>query len=256
MFNTFEKIQQLTRQLFPTGRAFYAPTGGVLDKLYKGLARGDERVFNDNKSILYTILPDNPNFTAADASIWEKRLGLIDGTGIDLELRKNAITRKINHPGTIPARQSADYLQDQLHAAGFTGVFVHENLTGMSIEGILTAATDDLAQLGDSQLADAQLGNPMSYYPDLFLPIFQLNDHQLGDAQLNNTGFKNKIVNYIDETKDELFNTGNNFRIFVIGGATLGTFGTVDNDRKDEFRQTVLRIKPSRTVGYLLVNYT
>ena len=106
---TKDKILQLTDQLMPEGRAFRIVKDGNNEKREKALATYKAKGVDDCYSILYSILPDNPNFTEEDAAKWEKRLGLIvQDSSVPLEDRKAAILRKYNHPGTIPARQSAD----------------------------------------------------------------------------------------------------------------------------------------------------
>ena len=78
---TQQKIMALTRQLYPTGRAFKMPAGGWLEKLHHALGISEAKAYNDAVSLLNGLLPDNPNFTEEDASTWEVRLGMIDGTG-------------------------------------------------------------------------------------------------------------------------------------------------------------------------------
>src|SRR5690348_13526035 len=121
-----ERIKQLTKQLFPTGRAFRGPKDGVLRKLMDGLAESEKRAYDDAVSILNSAIADNDQFSADDATDWERRLGLITGDGVSLADRKLAILRKYNHPGEIKAREHYLFLQKQLQDAGFN-VYVHEN---------------------------------------------------------------------------------------------------------------------------------
>lgn len=121
-----ERIKKLTRNLYPRGRAFKMPYGGVFDKLHNALSVSENEALQSAVSILDSILPDNDNFTALDAADWERRLGLITNESLSLEIRKAAIRRKMNHPGTISARQHYLYLQGQLQAAGFD-LYVFEN---------------------------------------------------------------------------------------------------------------------------------
>ena len=85
---SIDKIKKLTKQLFPTGRAFNYPIGGGLDKLMSSLAESEKRAIDDNYSILDQILPDNSNFSADDATKWENRLGMITVSGVSLTDRK------------------------------------------------------------------------------------------------------------------------------------------------------------------------
>lgn len=247
------KLLNLARQLYPTGKAFKMPVGGYLEAMHKGLGKSEERFYIDALALLYSILPDNANFTSDDATDWERRLGLITNLDVDLEDRKAAIKRKMNHPGTIKARQHRLYLQTQLQAAGFN-VWVHENIP--EINPIYWLIDQLYGQLGDSQLNDDQLGDFFSAHPELVYFI-QLDDAQLGDAQLGEYFWINKVVNYITKEKDLFFSIGNNFRsVFFIGGETAGTYASVDTEREAEFRQLILKIKPAQSVALLFINYT
>jgi len=220
MFN-IDLIKKLTRQLFPTGRAFNYPEGGNLDKLVEGLAESEKQAVDDVNSILFQILPDNVNFTAEDASKWENRLGMINGSGLPLADRKAAIIRKMNHPGDIPARQSWDYLENSLQAAGFD-VYVHENLSEIPVVG----------------------------------SVIQLNQIQCGQYQVGAAPFLFKVVNSLDNEIDKNFVVSTDYRsTFVIGGAVFGTSANVSALREAEFRQLILKIKPVQTVAFLNINY-
>ena len=220
MFN-INLIKKLSRQLFPTGRAFNYPEGGNLDKLVESLAESEKRAVDNVDSILFQILPDNDDFTADDASKWENRLGMINGSGLPIADRKSAIIRKMNHPGDIPARQSWDYLQNSLQAAGFD-VYVHENLAEVPILGTTI-------QSGQIQSGQYQSGSA----PYLF-----------------------KVANSLDSEIDKNFIISTDFRsTFVVGGAVFGTSANVSALREKEFRQLILKIKPVQTVAFLYINY-
>jgi uncharacterized protein YmfQ (DUF2313 family) len=233
--SVLDRILKLANQLYPKGRVFKMQLDSEFRKLNEALGLSEERAYNDALAILNSILPDNPSFTEDDATDWERRLGLITNLSVSFDDRKAAILRKMNHPGTIPARQHFLYLEGQLQAAGFN-VFVFENKFPDGGGGIETR--DALTVSGGVGLGTVQLG-----------------DGQLGDNQLGG-GFTNVIVNYIDEEIDFLFNVGSNLRkTFFIGADPVGDFANVDINRKDEFRQLILKIKPAQMVGYLFINY-
>lgn len=247
-----DKLLKLTRQLYPTGRAFRIPKGGELEKMHKAFNESELTAYNDSVSILDSILPDNDNFTALDASQWEERLGMITNSSVSLGDRKSAIKRKMNHPGDIPARQSWDYLQDSLQLAGFN-VFVYENIPEQTPQGVLLPSTG-AGQQGMGQQGDFQQGSAISYYPSLFVPAQQ--GIQQGSFQQGGYVYTNKVANHIDEDLDKFFNFGANYKsAFFIGGPTKGSFADVDVNRKDEFRQLILKIKPVPTVAVLFINY-
>jgi uncharacterized protein YmfQ (DUF2313 family) len=230
----FDKIIVLTKQLYPTGRAFRVAVDSYKLRLHKALAISEAQAYTDALSTLNSALPDNDDFTEEDASAWEHRLGLITNELVSLANRKAAIIRKMNHPGTVPARQHYLYLESQLQAAGFD-VYVHENRFHLGGGVYETRTPDDVT--GSSA------------------NIVQHNDIQHGDAQ-HGTGIWNVIVNNLDEELDSTFNVGSNLRsTFFIGGPYVGDYADVDENRKLEFRQLILKIKPVQTAGYLFINY-
>jgi hypothetical protein len=232
MSNKFVKI---SKQLYPTGRAFRVAEGSELEKLHEALSESESRLDLDSMSILNSILPDNDNFTELDAELWENRLGLITNSDVSLDDRKLAIIRKMNHPGDIPARQSWDYLQDRLRSAGFD-VYVHENLD-------LVPPSEYVG----SDITGISLHSSSNYHANL--GIYHGN-YDSGSI------FYNCVANSIYEEKDAFFDVGSNLKsTFYIGGENIGDIATVPVDRKLEFRQLILRIKPVQTIGFLLINY-
>lgn len=227
----FDKLVQLAKQLYPTGLAFKMPFGGEFEDFTKALALSSERFYNDSRSILFAILPDNNNFTVADAQDWERRLGLPDGSASTLSDRKAAIARKLNAPGINPAKGHYLNLERELRLAGFN-VYVHENTTG----------TSPLAATGNSYLTPVQYGNP-----------------QYGSNLQYGSVHNNLIANRINESEDLFFNLAGTYkRTFFIGGqvvAGLITPANVPVSRKAEFRELILKLKRAHTVGFLIINY-
>jgi uncharacterized protein YmfQ (DUF2313 family) len=252
-----EKLLRLTKKLYPTGRAFRIPAGGEIEKFHLALAESEEQAFNDAVSILDSILPDNDNFSVEDAQQWEERLGMISNPLVSLSDRKLAIIRKMNHPGDIQARQSWDYLQNSLQAAGFD-VYIYENIPELSIEQLflnVSSGSGAVGQQGLGQQGDFQQGSPYSVYHGLF-EVAQQGIGQQGDFQEGSYIYKNKVANYIDEDLDKMFNFGSNYRsTFYICDSVLGSFAEVDINRKEEFRQLILKIKPVQSIGILFINY-
>ncbi len=224
----FDKLMKLTRQFYPTGRAFNMPRSGYFESLHQGLALSEERAYIDINSILSNILPDNSGFTIEDVRDWERRLGMIVNESVSLEDRKIAIKAKMNFPGEVKARQAGTWIERQLQAAGFD-VYVYENLAGIS---------------------------PLAFSSDpSVLEYLQHGDFQHGD-QMHGKVYTNKVVNKIDPLKDKFFNEGGSYRAsFFIGGPTAGSFANVDINRLSEFRQLILRTKPAQDVAFLFVNF-
>lgn len=223
-----DEILDLTKQLYPTGRAWWMPKNSIFEKIHLGLAYSESRTHSATREILDSILPDNDTFSEADAVRWEQALALITPENVDLEDRKEAILRKMQFPGSVPARQHYLFIQGELQKAGFA-VYVHENRFGDPPAAIsLSAAIYD-------QINYDQVTYGFEGYEDA-----------------------TTIANHIEEEKDEDFNFGNiiNARAtFFIGGPTFPNRAEVDPDRKKEFRELILKMKPAQTAGILLIDY-
>ena len=255
-----EKIIGLTKQLYPTGRAFSIFKGGWYYRLHKGLAESEARAYNDALGILNSILPDNPFFTAENATEWERRLGLINGTGVDLEDRKLAIKRKMNYPGTMKPRENWMNLEHQLQASGFN-VWVHENRfykggQWVTIDPSEALPKVDYGEMGEFEMGEDEMGDNFSYYADLF-KYSEMGEIEMGEGERGGWIYLNKVVNNIEQSEDELFNpTDKLVATFYICGEIFGTFAEVPEVRKDEFRQLILKLKEVNTVAFLIINYT
>lgn len=232
-----EQIQKILKQLQPRGRAFEVKKGTNVDRLFSVFASSIGDSVDSVESILDEILPDNPNWTSEICAKWEKRLGMVIQTDdVPVADRIEAIKRKYTHPSNILARQSVDYLQDEIRLAGFSNVYVHENIprsypqnfVGSNVTGIaVTSATTEHA-------VDIVHGNVT-----------------FGSL------WENVVANHIDESRDAWFDVGSNTSdIFYIGGANIGDFINIDSNRKSEFRQLILKLKPITDVAILFVNYT
>lgn len=226
------QIRALTAQLYPTGRAF--GVRGWLGGLHDALSLSEAQAYSDALGILDSILPDNPNFTAQDATDWERRLGLITNTSALLSTRMALIQRRMNHPGTIKARQHYLYVQGQLQAGGFP-VYVYENRFPVG-GGYVTEDPAVVAGGGG-------------------VVLNQLDLHQLGDAQLGGA-WGALIANSIYAGVDASFDVGADQRsTFFIGGYPIGTYANIPAASEQAFRQLVLQLKPAQTVAYLFINY-
>ena len=149
--------------------------------------------------------------------------------------KTSAIKRKINHPGTIPARQHWIYLEKTLQDAGFD-VWVHEN---RFFEGGMwvTKKPEDLNP--NFTTGSLTHGSPLQH-----------NQQQHGGV------LRDKIVNSLSPRVDRIFNLGNNFRsTFFIGGEILGTFASINEQRETEFRQLVLKTKPVQSVAFPFIDF-
>lgn len=223
-----DEIKQLTKSLYPTGRAFKMPVDSEFQKLHDGINPSLSRAYQAAKSILDSILPDNANFTIDDANQWEVRLGLITNQLVPLADRKLAIQRKMNHPGAIKARQHFKYMEGQLRAAGFD-VYVFENISQQS-----------------PLVVTGGFGGVILDHGDI--------NHGPGDHGENTYG--DIVARNLDPVIDAFYDIGPNLsRTFFVGGNPLGTFADVDVNRRLELRELIFKIKPVETIGFLIINY-
>jgi hypothetical protein len=237
MTNTGQKLMNLKRQLYPTGRAFKMPKDGFLEKLHIALNESEELALNDAKAILDSILPDNINFSEEDASDWERRLGLIHSPDVDLDLRKLSIKRKLNYPGANPAKNHYLWVQQQLQDASFP-VYVYENRFDDYPSGYITKSPQELGA------------------PDSILTYIEHGEKEHGEFE-HGYVYNNIVANHIDENRDIGFDIGDNFRsTFFISGNPIGTYVNIPMNQKDQFRQLILKLKPVQTVAILFINYT
>lgn len=229
------EIMKLTRQLYPTGRAWKMPIFGDLEKFHRACAEMETQAYEDAVSFLKSLLPDNSVFSSDDATDWERRLGIVTNLSTPLADRKAAIIRKLQAPGRNPAKAHYLYIQQQLQLAGFD-VYVHENMNPLYPSGYTEY-------------------NPITLNSNIFSNFYH------GDAQhgvYQHGGFINHVVaNSIDNDLDIGFDTGENLRCtFFIGGQTLGTYATVPASREIEFRQLILQLKPVQNIAFLYITYT
>lgn len=223
-----DEFTELTKQLYPTGRAWYMIRNSIFELFHKGLAYSESRVNSAIRELLDSIIPDNDGFSETDAANWEQALALLTPTDVSLTVRKEAIFRKMQFPGGVPARQHYLFVQGELQKAGFD-VYVTENRFGDPP----TVVSFSAAIYGKIKYGQLNYGA-----------------QGLTDATI--------VANHIEEEKDENFNMGNevNFRAtFFIGGETYPGRAIVDPDRKAEFRELILKLKPAQTVGILLIDY-
>lgn len=231
---TEEAILKITRQLYPTGRAFRISNESWRHKLHRGLAISEAKAYDDAASILNSVLPDNQYFTSDDATDWESRLALTTNLAVPLQDRMLAILRKMQAPGTNPAKSTAQFLESQLQAAGFN-VYVYENLIALYPSGFDTY-------------------NPVALNSNIYSVFRQGMGRQ---GQFRQGGFINSVVaNSISNSVDIGFDVGNSLRsTFFIGGPTLGSYANVLAAREQEFRQLILQLKQVQSIAYLFINY-
>jgi hypothetical protein len=223
------------RQLYPTGRAFWMPQGGDMEKLHIALNESQDQFYNDMLTLFSGLLPDNEQFTEDDASNWERIYGLSGNANLTLAQRMDALFQCISTTGN-PAKQHYQYIEAELQKAGFD-VYIYENIFSDGMGGYTTKTPYEVS--GDPSILSA----------------VQYGDGQYGDNQYGQI-YINKLANSINEKDDYSFNLDDDLSAtFFVGGPTLGTYADVSLSRHDEFRQLLLTLKPASTVGFLFINY-
>lgn len=228
-------LTKLIKQLLPKGRAFRFPAGGNAAQTIDAVSEVYSAALSEVKGILDTVLPDNDNFTAADASIWERRLGLTQYSP-DLTRRKQAIMRKLNFPGECLGRLSKNYIESQLRAAGFD-VYVHQN------------------KFSDGQGGWTVInpGDGSGGYTQHGLAVHGIDTHGS-----NGFPYDSRITNHVNKIYEPTTPyTATQLRAtFFICGSVFPNFAYVPAERERELRQLILTLKAQHTVGFLIVQYT
>lgn len=215
------------------------PPDGIFDRLVKALNVSNAEAIVAADSIMYSIIPDNDNFTEYDAIQWERRLAIYTGAGTPLADRKAAILQKMAYPGTDAPRGAASYLQAQLQLAGFD-VHVYQNRFPDGFGGWITKTPSEILGL---PVGNASLGS------------FDLGQLNLGASYAADNIYI--IANYLEAEKDAVVPiVGDEYRFtFFITGPTVDSFATVLASREIELRQLILQLKPAQTVGFMFINY-
>lgn len=222
-------LRDLSIQLYPSGRVWYRPEGGSFENIHDAINQSFARLIEASDLSIDKRFPDNVNFNEDDAELWEYRLGLITNESVSLELRKDAIRRKMGYPNNVQARQHSLFIEHSLQLAGFD-VYIHENTAPY-----LTPA-------------------------DVALLLFTETQHggttQHGDGTVHGGDNFDVIANSIEQ--NENYSIGGDVNLwatFFIGGENLGEMATVPQSRLREFKELVIKLKPAHTVAFTFINY-
>jgi hypothetical protein len=227
-------FSSLALQLYPTGRAFNLLKNSIMDKFHSAINMSFIRLLNDAKSTIDSCFPDNENFDENDCALWEYRFGITTNELLDLPNRRLAIYRRMSRGRNIPARQHILYLEYQLQSAGFD-VYVYEN--GFIEGGVLVHKR-----------------------PNEILALIPPTTQHGGSSQhgigLQHGGVNSEVIAN-SYKPNELYSVGDNYlsKTFFIGGSSLGTTAIVPENRQEEFRELVLKLKPAHLVVFTFIDY-
>ena len=227
-------FSDLASQLYPTGRAFSMLKYGIMDKVHNAFNISFIRLIEDAQLTIDSCFPDNNNFSEADCALWEYRFGMPTNTSLTLEVRKQALLRRISRGRNVPSRQHKEYLQYQLQLAGFD-VYVHEN--GFIEGGVRVFKTPQ--QITSISTSTVQHGGG--------------TQHGIGTQH---GGMSSQVIANSHKT-NESYSVGDDYlwATFFVGGETLGDTATIPSTREDEFRELVLKLKPAHLVAFTFIDY-
>lgn len=231
-------MMPFTRQSYPKGRAFAFSNDSFLYKLHSALHKSEQRTIDALKNILSQIMPDNEHFSDSNILIWEKRLNIVSNIFTSQEDRKKAILRKLAYPGTIRARQTRLYIEEQLQAAGFP-VYVYDNIrtdNGKPYTIGIGVQKDTELGLNTELGINTELGGIITG-ADLLLDSVVINSLYANEEKLT--------------AMDEVAMRST----FIIAGHDIYTQPRISSDREIELRNIILSLKPLGDFAFLNVKY-
>lgn len=229
-------FSRIVRHLLPTGRAWRLFPGSLLAKFVDGLVAfsADVREFVD-----LVWLDTQPQDTR-ELEKWETIFGL-NPLGLTEQQRRDAVEGAWRATGG----QSPQYIQDVLHAAGFTTVYIHEwwvpgttppvprDPSGVSS---FITAQDGAAVMQDGGDA-AQDGGLFGGTPDQGYFLVNKLSSEGGQVSAPSDPAQFRYILYF-------------------GGEVFGEAADVPAGRRRELETLLLRVKPAQQWLGLLIDYT
>lgn len=212
-----DKIKKLNDELYPTGRAWWKKNTSVFYRIHEALSISESRVQSEIVNTQLSIIADNYSVSDISVDRWEEVYGLnSNGTKPD---RIKMIRQRMSYPGNVLARQSGSYIEQQLQIAGFD-VYVH-------YKGAYNPAS---SVYGGFVYGDTPYGKPADIYTI--------------------------CANNVQEDRDVDFNITLSLKAcFYICGSNFGDTVSIPQNRKNDFRELILTLKPAHTIAVLFVNY-
>jgi hypothetical protein len=216
----------------------YSVSNGYLWRLHRAISIQFAIAWNGITGVSNAQLPDNPNFTQADANDWYRRWGLYNSGSISFADMIAALKQRASWPAVPLNKQNYLYIQGQLQAAGFN-VAVYEN----RFPSGGTFITKTPAQIYSSGYPLAEAG------------VFESGDTEFGTGESSEN--INMLANYVEAANDAGIDVTNlRSTFFVAAPSAITNFATVPAAREIEFRQLLLKLKSQHTIGYLAINFT
>lgn len=259
--------------ILPEG-AFWTPAAGDdYDLLLEGISENSEVTYQVLKQLAYIR---NPDLTPVLSDL-ELEYGIIPTVNATESERRSRLKAFIYRRATSGAW---DLLQSKLREAGFDDVYVHPNdpavdpniflaqAFNMTCGDLLPGGND--AQCGEPEAICAQVGGELLVNGDLFVSVpnyVNLCGEPLAtcDATVQCGDFDGYKSQLQDITYQVPTDSGYWPLMFFVGGPatrdgngylTEIEFYTLPQERRLEFRRTILRFKPMHAWGGLIVVYS
>lgn len=244
------------KHLLPRGRAWRLTIAKTLRQFFAGVAELPIDV-KEYADLVYLDL--FPNDTRQLAS-WENQFGLVD-TGLSVAVRRTRLAAAWAQIGG----QDPAYLQATVQAAGFDDVYIHEWWVPASspvearnplnwLIGIACECDEDLAECGEGGAVCGER-TPVGEYPSWLVNKLQIAEYDWTvrcDEALAECGEALAECGEYDGYKIEdrtyaLPDDPDYWPYFLyFGGAVFGEAAIVDEDRRDEFENLLLKICPAQ----------
>lgn len=268
-------FERVIAKLLPTGRAWIQKPGKIMGAILGGIADQMEDVRAHALLLKDSIIPQDMDVQFIPD--WESRFKLPAATLTEQERRDRLEAQ------WQPRRLSNEFLQQQLHDAGFDvhvkeGTFIADAnslgdlilgdaiLEGNIVEGqVITQCTSGARPdsiLGEFTLdPSSHLGEPAKVDPckDLAGTGLALGDFVLGDGVPLEANKAKFIFNHIDASLDPTSTCPISeerciFIFFIQGPGELGDTASIPAVRYSEFRELVLKHKRASAVAAAFIN--
>lgn len=256
------------KHLLPRGRAWRLTIDKTLRKFFVGLSGLPEDVKEYADLVYFDLYPQ----TTRDLNAWEDQWGLPE-TGLSEQERRDRLDATWAQIGG----QDPRYIQDTVQDAGFDDVYIHEWWVPASspvearnplnwLIGIACECDEDIAECGEAGAACGER-TPVGENPSWLVNKLEIAEYdwsvrcnetrcECGEVDILSQcgeydGFKIERKTYaIPEDPD----TWPYFLYF--GDSTFGDSVQIDENRRDEFENLLLRICPTQQWIGLFVDFT
>jgi hypothetical protein len=265
-----EVLKQALLAKLPEGSIHVIAPGEDEDLLYDGIA---EDYGTTVKPFLASLKDVRDPYKTIFLDDLEKEYGILKDPNLTEQQRREQLAALVY---ATRGTGSLDDLQDQLHAAGFTNLFVYDNSPAVDTNIFVKQRSDVVC----ASPPEAFCADP----PEFFASAYDGGEYVVnGDIFEQSVAFESNCADpnevfcasppeyFCGDTlavKDAIvYNPTTNFNlIFFVGGAVTRDPGTgeiinietvpIPETQRLSLRRIILRVKPLQTWGALIVNFT